>query len=55
MITVYNGTGAKYDVVVDPLGDVVAACDRIVARFGVGVKLVPGPPKTEEQNHGEGT
>ena len=49
MITVYNGTGAKYDVVVDPLADVVAACDRIVARFGVRVKLVPGPPKTEER------
>lgn len=49
MITVYNGTGAKYDVVVDPLADVVAACDCIVARFGVGVKLVPGPPKTEER------
>jgi hypothetical protein len=49
MLTVYNGTGAKYDVVVNPLREMVAVCERIVARFGAGVKLVPGPPKTEER------
>ena len=49
VITVYNGTGAKYDVVIDPVGDVVKACGSIVARFGTGVKLVPGPPKKEQR------
>ena len=47
VITVYNGTSSKYDVVIDPVGDVVAACNRIVTQFGAGVKVVPGPPKKE--------
>jgi len=49
VITVYNGTGAKYDVLVDPVSNAVAVCDRIVAQFGAGVKLVTGPPKKEQR------
>ena len=49
VITVYNGTGAKYDVVINPVGDVVKACDGIVAQLGARVTLLEGPPKKEQR------
>jgi hypothetical protein len=49
VLSIYNGTGAKYDVVIDPVGDVVKACDGIVTQFASGVTLLPGPPKKEQR------
>ena len=49
VITVFNGTGAKYDVVLNPVGDVVEACGAICKGFGAGVTLLPGPPKKEQR------
>ena len=49
VITIYNGTGAKYDVVVDPVGDVVKEIGTIVTQFGAAVAILPGPPKKEQR------
>ena len=49
VMSVYNGTSAKYGVDVEPLTNVVLVCMRIAAPFCAEVELVPGPPKTEER------